>query len=228
MWNPLSAVPSSVWFAILIAISIAVAVEAHRRYKRAERGPQTAYGLEKPTLKSSGSVVGVYFGLGTLKQRPLDTDPEVALIKLIDDAILSLEVAIYTFTSMPLMDALIRARHRGLIVTVVVDSHQANLPSSQKVLKTLSEGGCTVKLTTKQHSLMHNKVLIVDMRIVATGSFNWTAQAHKLNDENLVIIEGGTIAADFQTYIFDRIIGTETMPYPPTDEKLEGVTWNHG
>ncbi len=37
---------------------------------------------------------------------------------------------------------------------------------------------------------MHNKYMIVDSLFLITGSFNWTFQAGKNNQENLVVIDG--------------------------------------
>jgi cardiolipin hydrolase len=37
---------------------------------------------------------------------------------------------------------------------------------------------------------MHNKFMIVDSLYLVTGSFNWTFQAGKSNQENVVVIDG--------------------------------------
>jgi phosphatidylserine/phosphatidylglycerophosphate/cardiolipin synthase-like enzyme len=45
--------------------------------------------------------------------------------------------------------------------------------------------------------LMHNKVLIIDRRIVVTGSYNFTSSAETHNDENVVIISSPEFASRF-------------------------------
>ena len=42
---------------------------------------------------------------------------------------------------------------------------------------------------------MHHKVIIIDGHTVITGSFNYSKNAAKSNDENIVIIREPTIAA---------------------------------
>merc|ERR1712227_847499 len=37
---------------------------------------------------------------------------------------------------------------------------------------------------------MHNKFMIVDKTFLVTGSFNWTFQAGKSNQENVVVLDG--------------------------------------
>ena len=44
---------------------------------------------------------------------------------------------------------------------------------------------------------MHNKYVIIDREILLTGSFNWTMQAVKFNNENLVVIKGKNIVDQY-------------------------------
>ena len=37
---------------------------------------------------------------------------------------------------------------------------------------------------------MHNKFMIIDSSFLITGSFNWTFQAGKSNQENIVVVDG--------------------------------------
>ena len=46
--------------------------------------------------------------------------------------------------------------------------------------------------------LMHHKVMIVDGRIVVTGSYNWSWSAENRNDENLIVIMDEDIAREFE------------------------------
>jgi len=42
---------------------------------------------------------------------------------------------------------------------------------------------------------LHDKVIIIDNAIVATGSFNYSSNADESNEENLVIVDNPEIAA---------------------------------
>jgi phospholipase D len=48
------------------------------------------------------------------------------------------------------------------------------------------------------HAIMHQKVLIVDAKRVATGSFNFSIQAENRNSENAIIIDSKPLAAAFE------------------------------
>ena len=44
---------------------------------------------------------------------------------------------------------------------------------------------------------MHHKVIVVDERVVITGSYNFSASAEERNDENTLIIHSPEIAAHY-------------------------------
>jgi hypothetical protein len=99
----------------------------------------------------------------------------------------------------------------GVEVIVIGDQTESATTSMKMQLDRLVQNGVTVKITTKQHALMHNKVMIVDDRYVATGSYNWTARASRGNDENLVVIDGKEVAHTYQTFVFERALNYETL-----------------
>ena len=55
----------------------------------------------------------------------------------------------------------------------------------------------------RENDFMHNKVMIIDDRIVLTGSYNFSENA-ELNDENLLRIESPAVAAAYTRY-FDTL-----------------------
>jgi phosphatidylserine/phosphatidylglycerophosphate/cardiolipin synthase-like enzyme len=44
---------------------------------------------------------------------------------------------------------------------------------------------------------LHHKVLIIDQKIVAFGSYNFSQSAEERNDENLIIVYNPVIAGQF-------------------------------
>jgi len=73
---------------------------------------------------------------------------------------------------------------------------------------------------------VHHKLMVIDQRLVIAGSFNYTAPANTLNDENIIILgdleETNPTAEAAQrqlaTYAhteIDRIITTLAEPIPP-------------
>lgn len=55
------------------------------------------------------------------------------------------------------------------------------------------------------------KVGIFDSQTICTGSFNWTNNAEKNNDENLLVVDGSDLAVDYEKYVFQRILQNETL-----------------
>ncbi len=100
----------------------------------------------------------------------------------------------YSFTLDSIADALIRARNRGIGVKVVMEKSQVGKGSEYERLR---NAGIEVRLD-KNTDLMHNKFMIVDGKIVATGSFNWSKHAHEKNDENLLIIYSEELAQKYR------------------------------
>jgi phosphatidylserine/phosphatidylglycerophosphate/cardiolipin synthase-like enzyme len=45
---------------------------------------------------------------------------------------------------------------------------------------------------------MHHKVMIIDGRIVVTGSYNLTWSAERDNDENILVVEDPGVAAIYE------------------------------
>ncbi|HXQ35339.1 MAG TPA: phospholipase D-like domain-containing protein, partial [Anaerolineales bacterium] len=60
-------------------------------------------------------------------------------------------------------------------------------------------------------SFLHHKVIVVDERIVITGSLNFSTNAEESNDENVIIIDNPEIARLY-TQEFDRVWNLGTDP----------------
>jgi phosphatidylserine/phosphatidylglycerophosphate/cardiolipin synthase-like enzyme len=53
--------------------------------------------------------------------------------------------------------------------------------------------------TGDKNDFMHNKVLIIDDKVVITGSYNFSENA-EANDENLLIFESATVTGAYNKY----------------------------
>jgi phosphatidylserine/phosphatidylglycerophosphate/cardiolipin synthase-like enzyme len=135
-----------------------------------------------------------FFLLGMTASRALSTSVYFspnggaanALIREISAAKTEILVQAYSFTSIPIADALIRSKNSGVNVIVILDK------------RTIKERYSCVPILQKAHipiyvdylvSIAHSKDMIVDNKDVVTGSFNFTESAEKRNEENLLIIQ---------------------------------------
>jgi len=117
-----------------------------------------------------------------------------AIIRELNKAKNSVLVQAYSFTSVPIAEALVNAHKRGVKVEVILDkSHKAEKKSSAP---SLSTGGVQVKIDATR-GIAHNKVMIIDGEIVITGSFNFTKNAEEKNAENLLIIHDKKLAEKY-------------------------------
>lgn len=163
-------------------------------------------------LDAKGTIRGVYFSLGTT---PMTNDPRFdcagAIISLFNQAKNTVHVAIYSLTEPNIVNAMISANKRGVNIEVIADATESKNRNQALMIKKLVSSRINVRLTVRQKALMHNKVGIFDGQTVCTGSFNWTANAEKNNDENLLVIDGQDLASDYEQYVFQRILKNETL-----------------
>jgi phosphatidylserine/phosphatidylglycerophosphate/cardiolipin synthase-like enzyme len=92
----------------------------------------------------------------------------------------------------------------GLDVRGVFESRGANSPHAEYAsMKTL--GMAVIKDTNKW--TMHHKVIIIDGKTVITGSFNFSNNASRINDENVLILQGNKDIATLYTQEWQRVMG---------------------
>lgn len=118
-----------------------------------------------------------------------------AVVKNLDQAEKSVLVQAYSFTSLPIAEALVNAHKRGVKVKVLLDKSQRRGKGSK--LELLVNAGIPVSIDTK-HSIAHNKVMIIDGVTVITGSFNFTTAAGDRNAENLLVIRDKAVARKYR------------------------------
>jgi phosphatidylserine/phosphatidylglycerophosphate/cardiolipin synthase-like enzyme len=114
-----------------------------------------------------------------------------AIVKTLGEAKETVLVQAYSFTSAPIAAALRDAHRRGVSVRVVLDKSQKTEKYSSATF--LKHAGVPVWIDSK-HAIAHNKIIIVDEKIVLTGSFNFSKAAEERNAENLLIIKNPEIA----------------------------------
>jgi len=105
------------------------------------------------------------------------------IIRQIDNAQEYIDIAIYSFTYEPIAGAIIRAKNRGVRIRILMDRGQSKGKYSK--YKYLLDSGIAV-IQDRHTGIMHNKIAIIDGRILFTGSYNWSKSAEERNEENLL------------------------------------------
>ena len=111
------------------------------------------------------------------------------IIRLADRANSTIRIAIYSFTLKNIANSLIRAKNRGVDVSMIMEPSQNSQYSQYDVLV----GAGIPVVMDKGGGIMHDKVMIVDGKYVVTGSFNWSANAENENAENMLIISNPAV-----------------------------------
>lgn len=113
---------------------------------------------------------------------------QTMVLRLINGAHKSIEMMAYEFKAPDIVAALDNAAERGVNVSVVID-HRAN-KANKLALVAVPEAirhGIAIRVDSHYH-IQHDKVMIVDGRILETGSFNYTPTAEKVNSENILVL----------------------------------------
>jgi phosphatidylserine/phosphatidylglycerophosphate/cardiolipin synthase-like enzyme len=123
---------------------------------------------------------------------------ENKIAEMIDKAKTSVDAVTFTFSSKPIADAIIRAYKRGVNVRFLEDIDMAK---SSSMAKMLYEEGVPFKWMGGRDSkgAMHNKFIIIDSKILATGSFNFTTNASVNSFENVVLTDNSTVVNAYLT-----------------------------
>ena len=110
-----------------------------------------------------------------------------AVVNEIDSATKTIRVQAFSFTNKRIAKALVNAKKRGLDVEVVFDAEQQK--NSYTSARFISRSGIST-LIDSRHNSAHNKIIIIDGRVLITGSFNFTEAGEWQNAENLLVIKG--------------------------------------
>ena len=103
----------------------------------------------------------------------------------------SIHLQAYGLTSIKIIQQLINAHNRGIVVKILVD--KSNLTDRFSKISLLQRAGIDVEVD-KISGIAHNKVIIIDANKVISGSFNFTNDADKRNAENVVLINNPNVA----------------------------------
>ena len=120
---------------------------------------------------------------------------EIKVVNMIRTCKKTLDIAIFTFTRDSISNAVKEAFDRKIKVRIIADDVCSNMWGSD--IRKLAAYGIFIKTDNSQKYHMHHKFAILDESVVVTGSFNWTAQAIKYNQENILFYENKDIALKY-------------------------------
>jgi phosphatidylserine/phosphatidylglycerophosphate/cardiolipin synthase-like enzyme len=150
-------------------------------------GPNVVADTPYPSLTIGDTSLEIYFSP--------DDGVAARLVTLIQSAQESINFMAYSFTSNDISAAVMERAEAGVTVAGVMDAGQVDSNQGSEYDPFL-QAGLDVRLDGNP-GLMHHKVIIIDRSIVITGSYNFSASAEEVNDENLIVIYSPDIAAQY-------------------------------
>lgn len=119
------------------------------------------------------------------------------VLDLIDSAEDSIDIEVYVFTSRDVIDALERARRRGVSIRVIVEKRVMGGENGE-VFRELSAKGFDIRYASQAYQLTHSKFIIVDGEKVLVGSHNLSNSALFRNREASVILSDDVTVGEFE------------------------------
>ncbi|MBM3236892.1 DUF1669 domain-containing protein [Candidatus Poribacteria bacterium] len=140
-----------------------------------------------------------------------ENDVDDAIIAELNKARQSIFFMAFSFTHQDIGQAMIDKYRAGVDVRGIFEKRGSDTSYSQ--YPPMKAMGIPVKQDTNKW-VLHHKVIIIDGETVITGSFNFSKNATKTNEENILIISGNR--AIVQTYLdeFARVYGESISVLP--------------
>jgi len=130
---------------------------------------------------------------------------EKELVSLIKHSNEKIDIAMYSFTNRKILNALKSSARRGIRIRIVADKESNKNQQYFSVVPLLKKlRNVRVHLISPKKGIMHIKLMIIDDRVVAFGSANYTYSAFHNNYEILYINDDWTFTRRFER-IFDEL-----------------------
>jgi cardiolipin hydrolase len=116
------------------------------------------------------------------------------IIELINDAYKQLDICVFTISDDRISRAIVDAMKNGVEIRIISDNFKVEDKGSDII--DLSRVGIPIKVDASTNH-MHHKFMIVDNKVVLTGSYNWTRSAALYNQENVISTEDEFVISRF-------------------------------
>jgi len=131
------------------------------------------------------------------------------VIKTIQSATQTLDVAAYEFTHQEIAQAIVNALKRGVHVRVLIDQERAN--GSYNAAQFFANSGVPTRVSNPRYKIFHHKFIVADSTTLQTGSFNYTTAAAKHNAENVIVMLNAPAASARFTREYERLWNESTL-----------------
>ncbi len=139
------------------------------------------------------------------------------LSKLIKAAKGDIAVAAYAFSSKYLGNALSAARKRGVKVRILLDG--ANARKSYSIDEWFVGEGIEVRFIEIKRGCLHHKFMLINGKLLMTGSYNFTNESEFRNHEGAVFTNNKALIQSFAAE-FERLWNLAVLPTSTEAKRL--------
>lgn len=193
-------------FAPALSAALPVAVEQGRAFFDGAAAKADAPAPANPAVAPRGESVSLNGVVLPARMFSDQTSISAQLIRAIDAAQTSIDIAIHGLALREIGAALLRAKNRGVKVRIVMNQTHV-FPEKPRETRTpevqmLMDQGFELKMLRggDMFGIMHNKLAIFDDQVLETGSFNWTHAADAWHWENAMFHAEQARVKAFQAY----------------------------
>ncbi len=142
----------------------------------------------------------VYFTPDEIKEK---------ILSEIDACRESIDIATRNITSVDIVNALAKAKERGVEIRIVID--RKRFLSKGILSQYCGENGFAVKILI-QKGIMNNNYAIFDSKLLATGSYLWHEKTSRFNCENVIFMDKTPVLVKYQTRSQAKRSAAASMP----------------
>ena len=128
------------------------------------------------------------------------SEDHAPFVRAIDAAKSSIEMTMFHLTDPVVIDALVRAKARGVDVQIILDGKQKN----DKAIDKLAAGGIDAQKSSPAFSITHAKTMIVDRELAFVTAINLTQDVQRTRDLGVVTHDKDVVAALDELFDVDR------------------------
>jgi len=179
--------------------------EFERMFTHGIFGPQPPRQMPHPVVQVGNSTVRTFFS-------PRGGGQE-AILDVLNRAQKRISFMTFSFTDKEVANLMIQKKQAGLRVDGVYD--QCLGYGQYSTFHMMKKADVPVRMDGNE-ALLHHKAILADDTVI-TGSYNFSANADKTNNENMLIIENSYITASYYQE-YDRVLHAATHNRPPKNK----------
>ncbi len=166
-----------------------------------------ASSTNSPIFAAFNNTYGERIDLNRPKAQADPNNSDKNLIRLIKGAKKSIDGSFYDIEAKNVVDEIIAAKKRGVLVRLVTDNdnlvEKSDPTKPREAIVSLQEAGVPI-VDDQRSAIMHDKFMIVDQSVVWTGSTNLTPTSLYCHNNNALTIRSEKLA-DVFTDEFERL-----------------------